>query len=287
MTVFRIEKTKNYTVMSNEHFKEKEMSLKAKGLLSLMLSLPPDWDYSIAGLITLSKDRESSVKSGLKELETFGYLRIDKIYPNESESGRIEYVYNIFESPILAKQGGKKQGIENLPLENQPVENQGQLNTKELNIYNKRKSSKDDTQKPIIETKSRKSKKAQDIVTMKGMINVFTENEEIRDKLLEYFNFRLKRGLQPNQWKIILEDLRNFAGDNANIAIDKINNSIAGGYMQIIAPWEKDKKNNFNKPKFDNTAGRKVEAVVNMTEEEKKEFEDNLATDEDGNLLEF
>ena len=69
--------------------------------------------------------------------------------------------------------------------------------------------------------------------------------------------------------------------------MDKINNAIAGGYMQIIASWEKDKKNNFSKPKFDNTAGRKVEAWLICSEEEKKEFENNLDTDEDGNLLEF
>ncbi len=122
---------------------------------------------------------------------------------------------------------------------------------------------------------------------MRGMINAFTENESIRNKLLEYFNIRVKKGLQPNQWQIILDDLRNFAEDNASIAVDKINGAIAGGYMQIIAAWEKDKKNNFSKSKFDNTAGRKTEAVINMTAKEKKEFEENLATDEFGNLLQF
>ena len=286
MSIFRIEKTKNYTVMSNTHFKEKEMSLKSKGLLSLMLSLPDDWDYSIAGLVTLSKDKESSVKSALKELEDFGYLRIDKIYPDKSETGRIEYIYNIFEKSI--KQGSEKQGVENLPLEILSVENPPQLNTKKLNTNNK-KSSKDDTptQNPLIPTPNKKTKKTKDIVTMRGMINAFTQNETIREKLLEYFNIRLKKGLQPNQWQIILDDLRAFAGDSASIAVDKINGAIAGGYMQIIASWEKDKKNNFSKPKFDNTSGRKVEAVVNMTEEEKREFEENLATDEDGNPLQF
>lgn len=286
MSIFRIEKTKNYTVMSNTHFKEKEMSLKSKGLLSLMLSLPDDWDYSIAGLVTLSKDKESSVKSALKELEDFGYLRIDKIYPDKSETGRIEYIYNIFEKSI--KQGGEKQGVENLPLEILSLENPPQLNTKKLNTNNK-KSSKDDTptQNPLIPTPNKKTKKTKDIVTMRGMINAFTQNETIREKLLEYFNIRLKKGLQPNQWQIILDDLRAFAGDSASIAVDKINGAIAGGYMQIIASWEKDKKNNFSKPKFDNTSGRKVEAVVNMTEEEKKEFEENLATDEHGNPLQF
>ena len=119
------------------------------------------------------------------------------------------------------------------------------------------------------------------------MINAFTENDDIRDKLNEYFSLRVKKGLQPNQWKIILDDLRSYAGDNASIAIDKINGAIAGGYMQIIAAWEKDKKANFSKAKFDNTAGRKTKAVVNMNEEEREEFEKDLATDDDGNLIQF
>lgn len=71
MSVIRVEKTKNYTVMSNYHFKEKEMSLKAKGLLSLMLSLPDNWDYTIAGLVTICKENESAIKSALDELKIF------------------------------------------------------------------------------------------------------------------------------------------------------------------------------------------------------------------------
>lgn len=71
MTVIRVHKTANYTVMSNHHFKEKSMSLKAKGLLSLMLSLPDDWNYSISGLVKLSKDGKDGVMSALSELEEF------------------------------------------------------------------------------------------------------------------------------------------------------------------------------------------------------------------------
>ena len=70
----RVHKTANFTVMSNYHFREKKMSLKAKGLLSLMLSLPEDWDYSVAGLTTLSKDGKDGVMTALAELEKFGYL---------------------------------------------------------------------------------------------------------------------------------------------------------------------------------------------------------------------
>lgn len=126
--------------MSNYHFKEKDMSLKAKGLLSFMLSLPDDWDYSMAGLVTLLKENETAIKTALKELQDFGYVRIDKIYPNNTDSGRIEYIYNVFEQPIQEKE---KQALENLPLENQPVENHVQLNTKQLNTKITKDISKD------------------------------------------------------------------------------------------------------------------------------------------------
>jgi predicted transcriptional regulator len=136
MAVLRINKTKDYTVMSNAHFKEKEMSLKAKGLLSQMLSLPENWDYSIAGLVAINKENESSIKSALNELKKFGYLVVTKKMPNETTTGRIEYVYDIYEQPHnkqpIEKQQQEKQAVENLPLENQAVENQGQLSTNEL-----------------------------------------------------------------------------------------------------------------------------------------------------------
>ena len=97
MTVFRVHKNENYTVLSNYHFKEKEMSLKAKGLLSLMLSLPDNWDYSAAGLVKLSKDGKDSVNAALKELETFGYLkRSQAVNANGTFGG---YNYEIYESP--------------------------------------------------------------------------------------------------------------------------------------------------------------------------------------------
>lgn len=99
MAVFRINKTSDYTIMGNAHLKNKEMSLKAKGLLSVMLSLPNDWDYSVAGLVSICKESEASVKSALDELKKFGYLAITKKMPNETDSGKIEYEYNIFEYP--------------------------------------------------------------------------------------------------------------------------------------------------------------------------------------------
>lgn len=127
MAIFKVNKTKNYTIMSNKHLQENEMSLKAKGLLSVMLSLPENWDYSISGLVSLCKENETSINSALKELKDFGYLRVDKLMPNETKTGRIEYVYNIFEEPQ------EKQDLEKQDLENLGVVLGGQLNNKILN----------------------------------------------------------------------------------------------------------------------------------------------------------
>lgn len=132
---FKINKTQDYTIISNSYLKEREMSLKAKGLLTLMLALPDDWDYSINGLCELCVEGENAVKSGLKELKRFGYLVVNKILPDKTESKKIEYEYNIYEFP--QNQGGGFQGVDNQGLEVQVVENQGQLNTNILNTNNK------------------------------------------------------------------------------------------------------------------------------------------------------
>ena len=119
MAVIRVNKDENYITMSNRHLKEKDMSLKAKGLLSQMLSLPDNWDYSVKGLVAINKENETSIKATLEELKRFKYLVVSKKLPNETKSGRIEYIYDIYESP---KQEGEKQGIEKQGVENLGVE---------------------------------------------------------------------------------------------------------------------------------------------------------------------
>lgn len=151
--VVRVIKNENYTVMSNHHLMNRNLSLKAKGLLSVILALPDDWEYSVAGLAAISREKETSINSALKELKENGYLVVIKKMPNETSSGRIEYEWNFFEYPcnypdrvypkkVLPadqkiqepeKQGTEKQGVENLRLEVQGLENQGQLNTNIVN----------------------------------------------------------------------------------------------------------------------------------------------------------
>jgi hypothetical protein len=88
-----------YTVISTYHLKDTRLSLKAKGLLSLMFSLSDDWNFSIAGLVAICKESETAVNSALHELISYGYLSIKKKMPHETPSGRIEYDYIISEIP--------------------------------------------------------------------------------------------------------------------------------------------------------------------------------------------
>ena len=133
--MFRVNKTSDYTIMSNRHLKERDMSLKAKGLLSLMLSLPDDWDYSIVGLVTLSKDGKDIVMKTLNELEDFGYLTRTQ---DTDDKGRFAgYIYNIFESPQTEKPCPENPNTDKPNAEKPYTENPTLLNTNILNTNNK------------------------------------------------------------------------------------------------------------------------------------------------------
>lgn len=124
MAVIRVEKTKNYTVMSNHHLRNKDMSLKAKGLMSLMLSLPPQWDYSIGGLVSICKESHTSIRSALKELEENRYLIRQRI---NNEKGYFSYEYTLYEIPHT-----ENLHTVNQHTEKQRAENHTQLSKEEL-----------------------------------------------------------------------------------------------------------------------------------------------------------
>lgn len=126
MAKITVRKSRNYTTIDNNIFKNKNLSLKARGLLTTMLSLPDDWDYTVAGLCLILKDGKTSIQSALKELEENGYLVRTK---ERSADGRFQgYNYDLFETPK-----------EDPPLSEKPLtdfpstENQQQLNTNILN----------------------------------------------------------------------------------------------------------------------------------------------------------
>ena len=136
MAVFRIEKTRDYTVMSNHHLWDKLLSLKAKGLLSLMLSLPEEWDYTTKGLARICKDGVDSICAGVRELEEHGYVIRQRVRNPNGQLGAIEYT--ILEQPRPPEPG--KPERENPVLDNPEQGNPAQLNT---NRSSKEKSKKD------------------------------------------------------------------------------------------------------------------------------------------------
>jgi hypothetical protein len=141
MSVIRVNRTKDFTIMSNNHLRNKELSLKAKGLLSVMLSLPDRWEYSISGLCAICKENETAVKSALNELKEHKYVVVTKKTPSKKENrSRYEYIYDIYEVPQEKKDEPNSQEGDFLCLENLALENQGQYNTyisntEKLNTY--------------------------------------------------------------------------------------------------------------------------------------------------------
>ena len=138
MAVFRIEKTRDYTVMANHHLRNTKLSLKAKGLLSLMLSLPEDWDYTTKGLAKICKDGVDSICSTVNELEEHGYVIRERIRNAKGQLTDIQYT--ILEQPKPPQPGQGKPKQENpvldspvlgTPKQEKPEQgNPAQLNTK-------------------------------------------------------------------------------------------------------------------------------------------------------------
>lgn len=124
MAVFRVEKNKGYTVMSNHHLRNKELTLKAKGLLSQMLSLPENWDYTLAGLSHINKESIDAIRTAVLELEKAGYIERSQ---GRDEKGKMTAItYTIYEQPISPVLD--QPVLENPTSDNPTSENPMQLN---------------------------------------------------------------------------------------------------------------------------------------------------------------
>ena len=134
MAVFRVEKNKGYTIMSNHHLRNRELSLKAKGLLSQMLSLPEDWDYTLAGLSYINREKIDAIRTAIWELEKAGYITRRQGRDEKGKMTAIEYtIYEQpqppqLENPILENPTAGKPILENPTTDNPTLENPTQLN---------------------------------------------------------------------------------------------------------------------------------------------------------------
>lgn len=137
MAVCRVEKTKNYTIMANYHLRDKRLSLKAVGLLSKMLSLPEEWDYTTRGLAAICKDGVDAIGAALKELENCGYLVRHRLRDDRGRMRDTEYV--IYESPHTALPDTENPYLDNPDMDKPDTENPAQL-SKDISDSQKEKN---------------------------------------------------------------------------------------------------------------------------------------------------
>ncbi len=133
MPVFRVERTRDYTVMSNYHLRDKRLTLKAKGLLSQMLSLPEDWDYTLSGLSHINRESKDAIRSAVNELEQAGYIHRRQTTDASGKFSTNEYIIHEHPDqpePLLEKPSSENPTTDNPPTGNPTPENPTQLNTK-------------------------------------------------------------------------------------------------------------------------------------------------------------
>ena len=240
MPIIKVNKSKDYTVMSNMHFRDKSLSLKAKGLLSLMFSLPSDWDYSVEGLSTLCIENQTAINSALRELKKAGYLTVTKVFPDKTKSGRIEYIYNIYETSLFEKQEGEKQGIEILPLEILPleilgIENQGQLNTNNKLLNNK-----------ILNNKLLNN-------NITSAIEKFSFSDALKEKILEWLSYKKdkKQTYKERGLNTLLKWISKTSSEKGDEAvISAIEYSMRCNYSGIFEPKENTSNSGGLKKKY-------------------------------------
>ena len=141
MAVFRVERNSGYTVMSNHHLRNKELTLKAKGLLSQMLSLPEDWDYTLAGLSHINRESIDAIRTAVWELEKAGYILRRQGRDEKGKMTAIEYTIYEQPQPMLENPIPGKPMLENPTTDNPMSENPTQLN-KDRSITNLSKKEK-------------------------------------------------------------------------------------------------------------------------------------------------
>ena len=225
MAVIRVEKTQNYTVMSNHHLRNMNLSLKAKGLVSLMLSLPPEWDYSVAGLVSICKESHTSVRSALKELEEQNYLIRER---KNSEKGYFVYEYTLYEipEPYTGIQHTVKKNTDNTH-----AENRTQLNKEKLN---KDKLSKEELNTDIY------------IEEFEKILSENINNEELRQLYREYIEMResIEAPMTVRGLEMLINRCARLANFDYELQKALVEAAIINQWKNVYLPNEQDVQNN-------------------------------------------
>ena len=196
MAVFRIERTRDYTVMSNHHLRNVNLSLKAKGLLSMMLSLPEDWNYTTRGLAKICKEGVDAIGAALRELEAAGYIVRHKLRDRQGRISDTEYV--IYEQPQLRKPDTDSPDTENPYMDKPDTEKPAELNIEKSNTEKSITYGSSTDSIPFRETAAARppERKGRDAMSV-------TEIENYRELILENIEYDCLKQRYP----LYLDDL--------------------------------------------------------------------------------
>lgn len=227
MSVFRIHKTSNYTVMSNYHFKERDMSLKAKGLLSLMLSLPDDWSYNISGLVRLSKDGKDSVMSALAELEKFRYLERKQVTNDKGQFAGVQY--NIYEVPQEQKPVAVKEKSAKQQAVKSDAENRHLLSTKDIN---------NDLINNLDISSTKKDKEKEKIDSLLQEVG----NVDLIELYWSYIEMRqgMDAPLTAKALEMLIARCERLSNNNIRVQKLLLENAIINGWKNVFLPKESE-----------------------------------------------
>ena len=193
MAVFRIERTRDYTVMSNHHLRNANLSLKAKGLLSMMLSLPEDWNYTTRGLAKICKEGVDAIGAALRELETAGYIVRHKLRDRQGRISDTEYV--IYEQPQLRKPDTDSPDTENPYMDKPDTEKPAELNIEKSNTQKQNTHGASTDSIPFRETAAaqlpeRKGRDAMSVSEIENYRELILENIEYDYLCREFSTYR-------------------------------------------------------------------------------------------------
>ena len=196
MAVFRIERTRDYTVMSNHHLRNHELSLKAKGLLSMMLSLPDDWNYTTRGLAKICKEGVDAIGNALRELETAGYIVRHQLRDRQGRISDTEYViYEQPQQPETPQPDTASPDTENPYLDKPDTEKPAELNIEQLNIQKPNTQGSSTDSIPFRETAAgnppeRKGREAISMEEMQNYRELILENIEYDHLCRQFATYR-------------------------------------------------------------------------------------------------
>ena len=193
MAVFRIERTRDYTVMSNHHLRDKALSLKSKGLLSMMLSLPEDWNYTTRGLAKICKEGVDAIGGALRELEAAGYIVRHQMRDRQGRISDTEYV--IYEQPQPKAPDTASPDTENPHLDSPDTEKPAELNIEKSKTQKSNTQGSSTDSIPFRETAAarppeRKGRDAMSVEEMQSYRDLVLENIEYDHLCREFATYR-------------------------------------------------------------------------------------------------